>query len=89
MKHMVCYDHPAILQQYGTLLKAILDEVDPMDLIDILTIYRTNLGLWNKGSAEERESTQNNIRALGHKIHISVESLSYRARDAGRGSSGV
>lgn len=69
-----------ILQKYSPLLKAILDEIDPLELIQSLTVYRSNLGRWNKGSAEAQEAAQDQIRALGHKIHVSVETLSHRER---------
>ncbi|MCB1829492.1 MAG: hypothetical protein KDI35_04965 [Gammaproteobacteria bacterium] len=69
-----------MLQRYSPLLKTILDEIDPLELIQILTRYRSSLGRWNEGSAEAREAAQEQIRMLGHRIHISVETLSYRER---------
>lgn len=69
-----------MLQRYSPLLKTILDEIDPLELIQILTRYRSSLGRWNEGSAEAREAAQEQIRMLGHRIHISVETLSYQER---------
>ena len=70
----------SILQAHQTALGAIQHEYDPLTMTETLNIYRTKLGLWETASVSDREPLQDQIRTLGHKIYLSVESLSSQER---------
>jgi len=65
-----------ILQQYHTALVAIMGETGLLTMIQILKAYRKNLGHWSGTSGRNLESLQDEIRTLGHRVYLSVESLS-------------
>jgi len=69
-----------ILQQYQTALGAIMGETGPLTMMQTLKAYRNNLGHWSGTSGRILESLQDEIRTLGHRAYLSVESLSDRER---------
>jgi len=69
-----------ILQAYETALGAIMHEPDPLTMAKTLNTYRSKLGYWKAASASDRKSLQDEIRILGHKIYLTVESLSSQER---------
>ena len=66
----------SILQAYQSALAAIMSEPDPSTMAKTLDTYRTKLGIWKAASVSGREPLQDEIRTLGHKVYIAVESLS-------------
>ena len=69
-----------ILQQYHTVLGAIMGETGPLTMMQTLKAYRNNLGHWSGTSGRNLESLQDEIRTLGHRAYLSVESLSDQER---------
>lgn len=69
-----------ILQQHETTLASIMRESHPLTMAGTLNTYRIKLGHWKAASANHRKPLQNEIRTLGHKIYLSVESLSNQER---------
>jgi len=69
-----------ILRQYDTTLGAIMGENGPAGMAQTLQDYRARLGQWQATAGHDREMLQDGIRTLGHRIYLSVESLSAQER---------
>ncbi|MBV2090045.1 MAG: hypothetical protein KUF72_04085 [Candidatus Thiodiazotropha sp. (ex Ctena orbiculata)] len=69
-----------IVRRYKTSLGEIMGQSEPSILIDKLAAYRSNLGHWDSASIDERQLLEDEIRALGHRIYLSVDSLSKQER---------
>jgi len=69
-----------ILQEYQAVPGAIMRESDPLTMAETLTTYRAKLGHWKTASVSDRKTLQGEIRTLGHRIYLSVESLSTQER---------
>jgi signal transduction histidine kinase len=69
-----------ILQEYQSVLGAIMPGSDPLNMAKTLNTYRTKLRYWNSASSGERKTVQAEIRTLGHQLYLSVESLSKQER---------
>lgn len=70
----------SILQAYQTALGEIMRESGPLTMTKTLNTYRTKLGHWKAASVSDRKQLQDEIRTLGHKIYLTVESLSKQER---------
>lgn len=69
-----------IVQRYKTSLGKIMGRPEPLILIENIDAYRSQLGLWDTISVEDRQPLEDEIRALGHQIYLSVEILSKQER---------
>ena len=69
-----------ILQEYQAALGAIMRESDPLTMAKTLNTYRTKLGHWEAAPGSDRKTLQGEIRTLGRRIYLSVESLSSQER---------
>ena len=69
-----------ILQLNNTVLGAIMGDSGPLTMKQTLKVYRSQLGNWQGTSGRDRESLQDEIRKLGHRIYLSVESLADQER---------
>ena len=69
-----------ILQDNDKTLSSIVNESDPATLVKMVAAYREKLGQWNVTAVSEKEIVQEEIRALGHQIYLSVETLSSKER---------
>ncbi len=69
-----------ILQEYKTALNAIMREGSALAMAETLKAYRIKLGDWGETEVNEQEPLQDEIRTVGHRIYLSVESLSNQER---------
>lgn len=69
-----------ILQEHQASLEAIMPGVEPPAMAETLQAYRSQLRFLRPESVGDQEPLQDGIRALGHRIHVYVESLSDRER---------
>ncbi|MES9858059.1 MAG: HAMP domain-containing sensor histidine kinase [Sedimenticola sp.] len=68
------------LQKHKATLNAILPKSDVSTTAQALHTYQTLLENWKASPVSERERLQDKIRALGHRIYLSVESLAKQER---------
>ncbi len=69
-----------ILEKYQTTLGAILSESEQFTMVGALNSYRLKMGQWKSASVNDSKPLQDEIRKLGHQLHLSVESLSSKER---------
>ncbi len=69
-----------ILEKYQTTLGAILSESEQFTMVGALNSYRLKMGQWKAASVNDSKPLQDEIRKLGHQLHLSVESLSSKER---------
>jgi signal transduction histidine kinase len=69
-----------LLEQHQTTFDAILSESDQYNIVEALNSYRFKIGQWNLVSVNARKPLQDEIRTLGHQLHLLVESLSSQER---------
>ncbi len=64
--------------------KSSLDEImrlsDPSSMLEDLNSYRLKLGIWDSALIDKQKPIEDEIRALGHQIYLTVESLSKQER---------
>ncbi|MCU7805995.1 MAG: hypothetical protein KZQ96_22695 [Candidatus Thiodiazotropha sp. (ex Lucinoma borealis)] len=69
-----------ILQRYQVVLSSIMRRPDPLTMVQNLNDYRIKLGNWNSSTIERRQILEDQIRVLGHRTYLAVESLSNQER---------
>ena len=69
-----------ILRQNKAVLSSIMQQSEPEIMVEQLNNYRIKLELWNKSLTGDHQMLNEEIRALGHQIYLSVESLSKQER---------
>ncbi|QYZ65235.1 MAG: hypothetical protein OI74_07955 [Gammaproteobacteria bacterium (ex Lamellibrachia satsuma)] len=69
-----------LMRGYKASLGEIMGRPEPSILIENMDAYRSNLGLWDSTSIDERQPLEDEIRTLGHQIYLSVKSLSKQER---------
>lgn len=69
-----------ILHDHEATLSEIMLEADQLTMAASLSRYRDKLGQWKVASINERKAIQDELRALGHALYLSVESLSRQER---------
>lgn len=69
-----------ILQDNQPALDKIMHEADLPSMSETLKTYRASLDDWEAASTSDRKALQDQIRELGHRIYLSVESLSSQER---------
>lgn len=69
-----------LLRDHHSALSAIVRHFDPSTLLKELTSYRNSLRIWNTVTDGNRDALQNEIRAIGSRIYVYVESLSKQER---------
>ncbi|MET0048086.1 MAG: ATP-binding protein [Sedimenticola sp.] len=69
-----------IVRRYKTSLGEIMGRSEPLILIENMDAYRSKLGLWDSASIDERQSLEDEIRTLGHRMYLSVDSLAKQER---------
>lgn len=69
-----------ILQEFQAALGAIMRDSDSLTLAKTLNAYRIKLGYWKAVSDSDRRPLQDEIRILGHRIYLSVESIANQER---------
>ncbi len=70
----------SILRANQPALGVIMGDSDPLTIANDLDTYRTKLGYWQATSVSDRKPLQDEIRTLGHKIYLAVESVSNQER---------
>lgn len=73
-EHAVLSEH--ILRDHHSALNAIVRDFDPSSVAKDLQAYRNSLRSWHAVTNGNRDSLQNEIRTIGHRISTFVESLS-------------
>ena len=68
------------LRSYKSVLISIMRHSDISMMAANLNDYRLKLVIWQNASVDDRQPLQDEIRTLGHRIYLSVESLSKQER---------
>jgi two-component system NtrC family sensor kinase len=68
------------LRSYKSVLISIMRHSDISAMAANLNDYRLKLVIWKNASVDGRQPLQDEIRTLGHRIYLSVESLSKQER---------
>jgi len=69
-----------VLEDYRPTLTKIVNEAVLTSMLQTLKDYRANLNNWQSVTNKDRGNLQDKIRTLGHRITLSVESLSSQER---------
>ena len=69
-----------ILYEYQGNLIEIIQDPKPLLIINVLNKYRKKLVLWKNGTPEQPGLIEQEIRSLGHKLSVYVETLSSQER---------
>jgi two-component system NtrC family sensor kinase len=70
-----------IVKTYRSPLAAATGQFDPSTMIEDLDAYRDMLGSWNAAAEVDRRPLEDNIRSLGHRVYLSIESLAGHERE--------
>jgi signal transduction histidine kinase len=69
-----------ILRKYEASLAALMQQSDLSSLIAKLVSYRGKLNEWKAASQADNQQVEDDIRIIGHQIHLTVETLSMQER---------
>lgn len=69
-----------LIRSNEPVLSEILEKDNPRQVISHLEAYQDKLRLWPDATAEERHHLEQQLRTIGHRVYLAMESLSKQER---------